>query len=219
MITDSEQGFGGRLRRLGKRSMDFFTRDPASAKSGIFKKWTETGIHKGAMNDVRWMFGLQKGHPVQEGVKRGLLGRAAGRLIGPAILGYEVYSGYKEGGAWGAIKAGGESLALTYVMGAALRAAWAPALMGVAGYLGAKTAYNIGRDPAAFTSLKGYVRNYTDKYRRGYAGVQMGTPALDPFGNNATMRQRSLNAIQDSRINGRGALGNEAGLISQPYFR
>jgi len=56
-------------------------------------------------------------------------------------------------------------------------------------------------------------------YRREHAGVQMGTPSVDPFGNNATMRQRSINAIQNSRLNGRTALSNEAALMYSPYMR
>ena len=40
--------------------------------------------------------------------------------------------------------------------------------------------------------------------------LEFGTPVLDVFGNMATMRMRSLQALQRSSLNGRYALGNEA---------
>lgn len=43
--------------------------------------------------------------------------------------------------------------------------------------------------------------------------LEMGTPIVDVFGTQATMRQRSLQAIQRSAISGRSALGMEAQLM------
>ena len=60
-------------------------------------------------------------------------------------------------------------------------------------------------------------RDETYEYRRRNAAMDLGTPSIDPFGNNATIRQRSLSAIQNSRLNGRSMLGNEAFLYFKPY--
>jgi len=43
--------------------------------------------------------------------------------------------------------------------------------------------------------------------------LEMGTPITDPFGNQSTMRQRSMHAIQRSGLSARQALGREASLM------
>jgi hypothetical protein len=47
--------------------------------------------------------------------------------------------------------------------------------------------------------------------------LELGTPVLDQFGTIATLRQRSLSAIQNSHVNGRMALGNEAALLHSTF--
>jgi hypothetical protein len=70
---------------------------------------------------------------------------------------------------------------------------------------------------ASFVSplFRGQMREHAIKH----ATLEMGAPAQDPFGTISTMRQRSIMAIQNSRVNGRTALGNEAMLLYSGYNR
>lgn len=135
-----------------------------------------------------------------------------GRFIGPLFTAYQGYEGYKEGGAWGAFKSMGEGIAENYLFGAATKAFFVPTLVAggalAAGYLGAKVLGD--SDPGAFLSLRGWARPWTQDYRREHKNLDFGSPSVDPFGINGTMRQRSLVAIQNSRLNARSALGSEA---------
>ena len=47
--------------------------------------------------------------------------------------------------------------------------------------------------------------------------LELGAPVLDQFGTIATLRQRSLSAIQNSHVNGRMALGSEAALLHSTF--
>ena len=47
--------------------------------------------------------------------------------------------------------------------------------------------------------------------------LEMGSPVMDQFGTISTLRQRSLSAIQNSHVNGRMALGNEAALLHRSF--
>jgi len=61
--------------------------------------------------------------------------------------------------------------------------------------------------------------DYYDSTNRNIArqrmvnNLEMGSPILDQFGTVSTLRQRSLAAIQNSKVNGRMALGQEAALL------
>jgi len=48
---------------------------------------------------------------------------------------------------------------------------------------------------------------------RQIEALDMGRPITDQFGTISTLRQRSLSALQNSHVNGRMALGNEAALL------
>jgi len=49
--------------------------------------------------------------------------------------------------------------------------------------------------------------------QRQIRAMEMGAPISDQYGTISTLRQRSLAAIQNSHVNGRMALGNEAALL------
>ena len=138
-----------------------------------------------------------------------------GKVFGMAMLGYSAYTGYQEDGVWGAAKSVSKDLALTYLMGRvppplAIGIGAASAVVGTAAmaYGGAT---GIGMRQMARPMVKQHVRKHI--------GLEMGTASVDQYGTGATMRQRSLAAIQGSRINGRSGLGNEAFLMQQSYWR
>ena len=132
-----------------------------------------------------------------------MLFKGAGRFAGAAFPGaftaYAIYSGYQEGGVMGALQEGAMSVATmaAWEMGmTALGGAAVPlAVAAGAGYAGYKFA-----DAAA-------------QYGRGLKKLNMGAPVTDMFGTVATTRQRSLQALQNTHINGRMALGNEGMLM------
>jgi hypothetical protein len=62
-------------------------------------------------------------------------------------------------------------------------------------------------------------RPWVHEYMKKHARLEMATPLIDQFGTVATMRQRSLQAINNSKINGRTALGAEGLLTYSPYAR
>jgi len=152
----------------------------------------------------------------QKGVSKGFLGRKApggmfgkgllGRALFPAFTAVAAYTGYKEGGVMGAAK----NVATEALMWGAMRAGFTmltnPAILGGAAIAGAGYGmYRLGE--AART------------HERRVRSLELGADVVDRFGTLSTMRQRSLQAIQSSHLNGRTALGNEALLLSTPYRR
>ena len=141
-------------------------------------------------------------------------GKGIARYIGPVFMAHAAYTGYQEGGVGGAVKNIGKEAALWYAFGAAAKvfsfgklARAAAAGVGVLGIGIGGTLAATGIGPQQL------LRPYTYDHLRKHAKLEMGTPIADPFGNMATMRQRSLMAMQNSRINGMGALGNESYLL------
>lgn len=131
---------------------------------------------------------------------------------------FEMYEGYKKGGVSGAIGAGVHQAVEGYVIDAVLAATGAgkviAAGLGAAAIAGTVSYATGGTNPLEFLA-----RPMVKDQMKRHSQLEMGRPSVDQFGTLATMRQRSLAAIQNSRINGRSALGNE-GLISyRPYFR
>lgn len=185
--------------------------------AGSVGKWyLNTGFHAEGMAGVKMQFGFGK---YASGGKS-LLGKAFGRLAGPAFLGYSMYQGYQEEGIWGAVKEGVSQSAWAYGISAVL-----PTALKVGGYGAAIGGAAIGAGLLGYSGISGrgmgatlfspYVRDFKKKHQ----DLEMGTPNIDQFGTLSTMRQRSIMAIQNSKFNGRSALGNEALLMSQPYFR
>ncbi len=144
-----------------------------------------------------------------------------GKWLGRGFVGYSVYSGYKEGGAWGAVKGGATHVATTYAFGVVQKAlgmgsSW-PVVAGLGITAAAAGATYYGATGVA--PWQALARPYVREHMKKYNQLEMGRPIVDQFGALATMRQRSLMAIQNSKINGRSALGNEATLQFSPYFR
>jgi len=153
------------------------------------------------------------------GVSKGFMGRKAaggvfaagkmaalGRGLFPVFTAYSAYSGYKEGGIMGATK----NVAADAATWGAMRAAWSmfanPVTLGAAAVAGlGYGGYKLGEAAIA--------------HEKRIKGLELGADVVDRFGTISTMRQRSLQAIQNSHLNGRGALGNEALIMSSPYLR
>lgn len=144
----------------------------------------------------------------------GMLGQGkfafASRVFGIATLGLSAISGYQENGVTGATM----NVAKEAASWGAMRAGWSvgkgvlanpfflvPATIGALGYAG----YKIGQASR-------------EKARR-IRNVEMGGEVIDRFGTLSTIRQRSLMALNNSHVNGRMALGNEATLLSTNYLR
>lgn len=162
--------------------------------TGAVSSYMKTSFHQRGMKGIEMLNGFGKGI--------GLKGTA----ISLAWMVPSAYQAYQEEGAWGAVKSIGTDLAKSYIYGAVLGSAALPVML----------ATGLGAGVYAGASA---IRDSVNDYQRKHARLELGSPVYDPFGNVGTMRQRSVNAIQNSRLNGRTALGNEAGLMYSPYFR
>jgi hypothetical protein len=123
-----------------------------------------------------------------------------GRALGAGFTAYSAYEGYKKEGVWGAAKGAGTAIGEQYLFGRVLGTFGIPGLAVGAAAGAAYAAYKIPK----------MINEAAGDYRKGYEGVNMGGRVEDPFGNNATMRQRGLLAIQNSRLNARSGIGMEA---------
>jgi hypothetical protein len=161
----------------------------------------------------------------ERGVSMGFLGRRApggvfgavpgfkargltflGRAAFPLFTAHAAYTGYQEGGILGA--AGG--VAESALMWGAMRAGWT--MLG--GSVGAGLVGGVAMGYGMYRLGEAARRN-----ERRVRGLELATDVVDRFGTMSTMRQRSLQAIQNSHLNARMALGNEALLMSTPYLR
>lgn len=132
------------------------------------------------------------------------------RALGPLFTLSAMRTGYRNGGIRGAVSGGISSVAEQYAFGIAQHAlidmgglsTLGFAAVGAAGVYGAYKVLQAGRAT----------------YRKTRA-MEKGGPFLDPFGNSATMRQRGLQALQSSQLNGRSAFGTEAQLMHMPAMR
>ena len=175
---------------------------------GAIKSYLGSSIHAEGMEMMKFNLGFGKWAP-----------KGVGRLLGPAMTLYGAYQGYKKEGAWGAVKGGAKELASSYVFGAAMKVVGGPLKYAGAAIAGAALGITAGAGLATGRPFGMWARPFVADHMRRLAQVEMGRPVIDQFGTLATMRQRSLAAIQNSKINGRSALGNEAALTYQPYFR
>lgn len=135
-------------------------------------------------------------------------GVTAGKhLFGPALAAVfvlpEIRRGVEEGGLFGGIKAGiheGIMFGLYNMAWQALGPFAIPLLVGTvtAGAAGVLALYETGR---------------AHRIYKRYYGMEWASPINDQYGNIATMRQRSLMAMQRSGLNARYALGREASLL------
>jgi len=171
-----------------------------SRLSSAWSTYRGSFFHRGGMELVKFDLGLA--------------GKGLTRALGPLMLGYSTYSGYKTGGTWGGVKAAGEHLLFSYALGGLLPAVGATADIALG--LGGMAA---GLHLMTGGSVTDVVRPWAKQRMFRHGKLEMGAPILDDFGTVSTMRQRSLMAIQNSRINGRTGLGNEGALSYNPYFR
>lgn len=190
--------------------------------------------HEKGMEWVKMTLGLPEAVPKSlTGSARELAKKAAwrkglaGRALGLGFTLYGAYEGYQQGGIGGAVKSVVQSTAESYLMGRALHlGSWMlrgtmskVALPAVAAGLGVAALSSVASGQGFGQAFRPLARRALHEHMRKHAKLEMGTPVADDFGTVATMRQRSLQAIQESKINGRSALGNEALLMYQPYFR
>ena len=125
-------------------------------------------------------------------------GKTLLKSIGLVSTAAMAYSGYQQNGAMGAARGVGESIAWNVV----------PRMIGV----GLPAMLSMGA--VAAVGLGGYaVAQAGRAHAKGLRTLEMGTPqileALSSVGS-ATMRQRSLMALNNTHLNGRMAMGNEA---------
>ena len=177
--------------------------------------------HQQGIEWMKWNVGLGK---LPAGI--GTVGKVIGRGLGPVFTLWDAYQGYKEGGITGAAMNVGKNFAYTYAMGyaASLAGSVGATALGVATVgLGLGAAGVVGyagmTGQSVANVLSPLARPWVHDYAKRFRNLEMGAPVADPFGTVATMRQRSIMAIQNSRINGRNAIGSEALLMYQPYFR
>ena len=145
------------------------------------------------------------------------------KLVTGGFLALGAYEGYKHGGITGAI--GG--FADSYISNAIWMTGFKMAglalgnPLGIAATLGVgMAAYNFASDKAeqSGSSLTALAFNKpVREYMRKRARLEMGNVVQDQFGTVATMRQRSLLAMRNSKINARGALGMEANMRFSAY--
>lgn len=197
----------------------------SKGKYNHFSKNTLFG--RGAVTGFKDAFGWVH-EATGKGIKRGytsqgflgLSGKTAGltkvmgglSLIGTA---YSAYAGYRENGIVGAVS----GVATSALTNAVVMGSWNYlAGMGTAGISMGLT----GGLALAGIGAYGY-------YKAGEAGIknmkqrkalELGTGDIgDRFGTMATMRQRSLNALQNTHVNGRMVLGNEGQMFHTPFMR
>lgn len=198
-FTSSDNpGYQNRFQQLGRR-----VRGPV--KSYLSSRPHQTGI--------KWtkdLWGFGKRTPG--------IGGFIGKFAGPAWLVGSAAYGMSQEGLWGGVKALAGETAWTYGLGVGIKALGSA--MGsvgtgvaIAGGAAAAVGYGMGYRPSDM--FRPWVNDYMKRHDR----LELATPNLDVFGTVSTMRQRSIQAIQNSKLNGRAALGSEATLTYQPYMR
>lgn len=137
-----------------------------------------------------------------------MVGRTAMSSLGTAFTGYYIYSGFKEGGVFGAAKAGAESVLIGTAFRTAITSLGSPitalAGLGVAAGYGAYAVGEAGQ-----------------RYQRRIKSLEVGGDenminAINSYGA-STMRQRAAVALNNSHINRRLALGNEASMFHSSF--
>jgi hypothetical protein len=178
-----------------------FAREAVRAR-GSFRKFGNTAIgrpFKEALQDLGYHPGLLKEFKAAQGFvkKAGVL---AGPGIGAAFTAVSVYQGYKEGGIFGAAK----EVGIQYGYNLAFRVA--------TGSLSAVTALSRAVPLAAMYGAYKFGQN-AGRYGRKTENLSFNRGFVDDYGTAATMRQRSLQAIQNSHVNSRSLLGGEGEVI------
>lgn len=168
-------------------------------------------IKMGTMESFGWHF--------EKGQSQGFLGLKSSRLgwgtlpksLGILSTAAAAYSGYQEEGVWGAAKGIGTSVAFSSLanyaisgVGGASMAMAAPAIAIAAAGYGAYRLHEAGKKHAK--SLRQLEMGGGDQIMQTINTAET-----------ATMRQRALLALNNTHINGRMALGNEAFLMHRGF--
>lgn len=217
-------GMGGAYNALGLGNMGLF--DVASYSAGLKGSASEMTIgerfaaratrHGGKMPATMLAEGAaykEMGGMLREAFANKPISTSfhvAGRALGPIATMMAMRDGFRQGGVRGAISGGVSSIAEQYALGIVQHALIDMGGIGTLGFAAVGAAGVYGGYQFAKAS-----RN---NYRKSRA-MEMGGPFLDPFGNSATMRQRGLQALQSSQLNGRSAFGTEAQLMHVPAMR
>ena len=193
-----------------------YMRTGPTAKAGLNTAWNKLFSGPGHRMGRRWAreaIGLheltrtERSAAARMGKQVG--SRFFGRFLGAGFTAVSAYEGYKKEGVWGAVKGGATAIGEQYLFGR---------LIGGIGPIGMAVGAGLG---AAYLTYKipKMINEASARYRKGYEGVDLAHSTSDPFGMNATMRQRSLLAIQNSRLNARSGIGQEALATYRPYHR
>jgi len=195
----TSQGFMG----LGEREVsEGVFEKTAFSKAYETEKWLQGGGVRGGARALRQTLPAFARQAGARGIAKGAWGVIKhGGFLNAGFTAWNAIEGYREDGIVGAAKSvaigGAIQIGMDYAMSTlALGAAFdVAAPLAAIGY----GAYRVGKASIA----------------RGkrYRNLEMGTPFVDTFGTAATIRQRSLQAIQNSHIGGRMALGNEGALM------
>jgi hypothetical protein len=142
------------------------------------------------------------------GGARRFMGRAFSGALNLAFTAAYAYEGYQQEGMWGAAKGVGESIL------------WSAGVRAVGGIIGGPVV-GVGLAVAA-VGMGGYAlaeAGRGHRHRLRELELTAGPEIMNNiYGAGAvTMRQRSLLALQNTHINGRMAIGNEALLIHTPF--
>lgn len=136
------------------------------------------------------------------------------------LLGFAAYNIHEQGLAKGLYETGKTFIIQDYLIGRAINwTGMAGSTLG-AGAAGVALAAGIGLPAMAGVGIgQFWSRPLVKQHAIKNARLELGSPVIDNFGTLATMRQRSLMAMQNSNINGRSAMGQEATYTYRPYFR
>lgn len=194
---------------------DFLSRIPGRT-AGAIRNYLGGQIHAAGMAELKLTYGLSKIDPKNPMTK-------VVKGLGLGYLGYRAVSGYREGGIAGAAGNVAMGAAENYAFGAALKIlgltsggllAGGAAAGTIAGGLLSMEAARQGTSVGAMMS-----RPYVREHMKRRAKLEMGSPIQDSVGMVSTMRQRGIQAMRQSKITARSALGMESSRRYIPYLR
>lgn len=134
-------------------------------------------------------------------------GSTAMKSLGLLSTGVMAYQGYQDNGVVGAAMGVGESIAYTAAFRGIGGAIFNPVSLGLAG--GAAVGYGVYQTGEA-----------ASRHVKGLRNIEMGDSAIMDALNTpgaATSRQRAVSALQNTHLNGRMAMGNEALLLHTSF--
>jgi hypothetical protein len=148
------------------------------------------------------------------GFAESMMWQYAGRqVMGPAIVG--IFGGAAKGWAFGVGAAGAEAGFLAAGTAGLLAGAGGAALA----VLTNPVTLAIAAGAYGYHKASEYIQ-HTDRAiarHKQVRGLELGGPIQDQFGTISTLRQRSLQALQNTHVNGRMAFGQEASLLHSSF--